>query len=143
VSFQRSIEVQTKPSILYVEDESRSRRVMQMITSDLELPDVTIFEDSTDFLERALAVAPKPDLIFLDIHVKPYTGFEMLDMLRNSGRFVGVPIVAMTASVMNEEIQELRTAGFDGCIAKPIDFDSFPEILNRIMSGEQVWRILG
>lgn len=132
-----------KPHILYVEDEIRSRRVMQMITSDLDLPAVTLFEDSTDFLERVLALSPKPDLIFLDIHMKPYTGFQLLEMLRASGGFETIPIVAMTASVMNEEIQALRTAGFDGCIAKPIDFDSFPEILNRIMSGEKVWRILG
>ncbi|MBK8031318.1 MAG: response regulator [Chloroflexi bacterium] len=133
----------SKPHILYVEDEIRSRRVMQMITSDLDLPAVTLFEDSTDFLERVLALSPKPDLIFLDIHMKPYTGFQLLEMLRASGGFETIPIVAMTASVMNEEIQALRTAGFDGCIAKPIDFDSFPEILNRIMSGEKVWRILG
>lgn len=133
----------SKPHILYVEDEIRSRRVMQMITSDLDLPAVTLFEDSTDFLERVLALSPKPDLIFLDIHMKPYTGFQLLEMLRATGGFETIPIVAMTASVMNEEIQALRTAGFDGCIAKPIDFDSFPEILNRIMSGEKVWRILG
>lgn len=135
--------MQSKPNILYVEDEIRSRRVMQMITSDLDLPAVTLFEDSTDFLERVLALSPKPDLIFLDIHMKPYTGFQLLEMLRATGGFETIPIVAMTASVMNEEIQALRTAGFDGCIAKPIDFDSFPEILNRIMSGEKVWRILG
>ena len=135
--------MQSKPHILYVEDEVRSRRVMQMITSDLDLPPVTLFEDSTDFLERALALSPKPDLIFLDIHMKPYTGFQLLDMLLASGTFDNTPIVAMTASVMNEEIQALRTAGFDGCIAKPIDFDSFPEILNHIMIGEKVWRILG
>lgn len=133
----------SKPHILYVEDEIRSRRVMQMITSDLDLPAVMLFEDSTDFLERVLALSPKPDLIFLDIHMKPYTGFQLLEMLRATGGFETIPIVAMTASVMNEEIQALRTAGFDGCIAKPIDFDSFPEILNRIMSGEKVWRILG
>ena len=137
------MDMQSKPHILYVEDEIRSRRVMQMVTSDLDLPAVTLFEDRTDFLERALALSPKPDLIFLDIHMKPYTGFQLLEMLRASGSFDNVPIVAMTASVMNEEIQELRTAGFDGCVAKPIDFDSFPEILNRIMSGEKVWRILG
>lgn len=132
-----------KPVILYVEDEPRSRRVMQMITDDMELTNVTIFEDSTDFLTRAAALEPKPDVIFLDIHMKPYTGFEMLAMLQKTPAFEGVPVVAMTASVMNEEIQQLRETGFDGCVAKPIDFDSFPEVLNRIMRGEKVWRIVG
>lgn len=132
-----------KPAILYVEDEPRSRRVMEMITSDMGLSHVTIFEDSTDFMARVRALSPRPDVIFLDIHLKPYSGFEMLQMLRESEDFNNVPVVAMTASVMNEEIGQLRTAGFDGCIAKPIDMDTFPDTLNRIMQGETIWRIIG
>lgn len=134
--------MKTNPVILYVEDEARSRRVMQMIFSDLQGTDLTIFEDSTDFLPRVLALDTKPNVIFLDIHMRPHTGFEMLAMLREQDSFAGIPVVAMTASVMNEEIKQLREAGFDGCVAKPIDFDSFPELLNRIMDGEKVWRIL-
>lgn len=132
-----------KPIILYVEDEVRSRRVMQMILDDMDVSDFTIFEDSTEFLPRALALEPKPNVIFLDIHMRPHTGFEMLTMLRQAEHFNDIPVVAMTASVMNEEIQQLRDSGFDGCIAKPIDFDSFPELLRRIMNGEKVWRIIG
>src|SRR5690349_1635264 len=94
------------PVVLYVEDEPRSRRVMQMIFDDMGLTQTTIFEDSTDFMERISALTPKPDVIFLDIHMKPYTGFEMLTMLRESEQFIGIPIVAMTASVMNEEVQQ-------------------------------------
>jgi CheY-like chemotaxis protein len=129
--------------ILYVEDEARSRRVMQMIASDMDLPNLVIFEDSSDFLRRAEALTPRPGVIFLDIHVKPHTGFEMLAMLRSSRHFDGVPIVAMTASVMNEEVRQLQTAGFDGCLAKPLDMDTFPDTLARILNGEIVWRIVG
>lgn len=130
------------PILLYVEDEPRSRKVMQMITRDMGLSDVIIFEDSTDFQNRVSTLNPKPDVIFLDIHMKPYTGFEMLAMLRQLRMYDGIPVVAMTASVMNEEVQQLRTAGFDGCLAKPIDMDTFPETLQRIMNGELIWRIL-
>jgi len=45
-------------------------------------------------------------------------------------------VVALTASVMNEEIQQRRTAGFDGCLAKPIDVDEFPHSLARILEGD-------
>lgn len=134
--------MQDKPVVLYVEDEPRSRRVMQMIFDDMGLTQTTIFEDSTDIMNKALALSPRPDVIFLDIHMRPYTGFEMLAMLRESGEFSGVPIVAMTASVMNEEVQQLREAGFDSCLAKPIDMDMFPDMLDRIMGGEKVWRIV-
>ncbi|PJF28578.1 MAG: hypothetical protein CUN52_12755 [Phototrophicales bacterium] len=132
-----------EPVILYVEDDTRNRRVMQMLlVNSMKLTHVTIFEDSTDFLTRAEALNPKPHVIFLDIHVAPYNGFEMLTMLRNSRHFDDTKIVAMTASVMNEEVNQLRDAGFDGCLAKPIDSDTFPEILSRIMEGEEVWHIM-
>ncbi|MCL4249164.1 MAG: response regulator [Anaerolineae bacterium] len=131
----------SQPNILYVEDEPRSRTVMEMVATYLELPGMTIFEDSTDFLARAEAVEPRPDLVLLDIHLKPHNGFEMLSMLRQSPRFQGVPIVAMTASVMNEEVDQLRTAGFDGCLAKPIDMMTFGDTLDLIVRGENVWRI--
>ena len=132
-----------QPMILYVEDEPRSRKVMNMIASVMGLTNLTIFEDSANFLDRVDRLPCKPDVVFLDIHMKPYTGFEMLAMLRKLDKFKGVPIVAMTASVMNEEVGQLRTAGFDGCLAKPLDMDTFPDTLNRILKGEVIWRIIG
>jgi CheY-like chemotaxis protein len=131
-------------SILYVEDDPRSRRVMQMmLVNSMKLPYVVMFEDSEDFLERVQMLDPQPNIIFLDVHVKPYTGFEMLEMLRELEQFAHVPVVALTASVMNEEIYQLKEAGFNGCVAKPIDTDTFPEILSLIAQGEEVWRIVG
>ncbi|NWG17312.1 MAG: response regulator [Chloroflexi bacterium] len=132
-----------QPVILYVEDEARSRKVMRLIAADMDITQLIIFEDSSDFAARAAALDPKPDLIFLDIHVRPYNGFEMLAMLRRMRRFDGIPIVAMTASVMNEEIQQLGVAGFNGCLAKPIDMDSFPDTVARILNGEEIWRVVG
>jgi CheY-like chemotaxis protein len=116
---------------------------MRMIATSMGLSNAIIFENSTDFLSRVQALPSKPDVIFLDIHVKPYSGFEMLKMLRQSDQFEGTPIVAVTASVMNEEVAQLRTAGFDGCLAKPLDMDTFPDTLDRIINGEMIWRIIG
>ena len=130
-----------QPVVLYVEDEPRSRRVMEMITRDMNIS-LVIFEHSANFLMRALALQPQPDVIFLDIHMKPSSGFEMIEMLRDSRQFEGVPVIAMTASVMNEEVQQLKAAGFDGCLAKPLDFDTFPEMFDRIINGEKIWRII-
>ncbi len=133
----------TQPIILYVEDDSRNRRVMEMLlVKSMKLSHVTIFEDSTNFLARAEALDPVPNIIFLDIHVEPLDGFHMLDLLRGSARFANTMIVALTASVMNEEVDQLRTAGFNGCLAKPIDSDTFPDLLTRIMNREEVWHIM-
>jgi len=131
-----------QPCILYVEDDSRSRRVMQMMLESMELSNISIFEDSTDFLARAESINPKPDVIFLDIHVLPYSGFEMLEMIRKSTHFEDQIVVALTASVMNEEVTKLKEAGFNGCLAKPIDSDTFPGALTLILKREEVWYVI-
>jgi CheY-like chemotaxis protein len=130
------------PSILYVEDDSSSRKIMRMLLAgEMKLENVTIFEDSADFVQRLRAIAPQPNVILLDIHVKPYTGFEMLALIRQLPELQNTPVIALTASVMNEEVQHLRDSGFQGVIAKPIDIDTFPNLLDRILDGEIIWRI--
>jgi CheY-like chemotaxis protein len=113
-----------------------------LLAVDMGLSSVTIFEDSTNFQTQVQKLNPRPDVIFLDIHVRPSDGFEMLDILRSLEDFNKVPVVALTASVMNEEVERLRTAGFNGCLAKPIDAEAFPDILQHILKGETIWRIM-
>jgi CheY-like chemotaxis protein len=127
--------------VLYVEDDAQSRVVMQLLLKRLQVAQMTILENSAHFAEQMEQLTALPNLIFLDIHVKPLDGFQMLALLRSLPRFQTVPIVALTASVMNEEVYQLRVAGFDGCLAKPLDLQIFPETLQRLLQGEKVWRI--
>ena len=128
--------------ILYIEDDGQSREIMRVLVEEmLGLRGLVIFQDSEAFLERVHALSPKPDVIFLDIHVPPHDGFEMLSMLRSDG-FRDTPVVALTASVMNEEVHRLRTAGFDGIIAKPVDLDTFPTTLNQIIARKYGWNLV-
>jgi CheY-like chemotaxis protein len=127
---------------LYVEDDLLSREIMQMMMQNLlGIQKLTVFSDSTDFIERVRALAAKPDVILLDIHVKPHNGFEMLDMLRADPTLRSTKVIALTASVMNEEVQRLRTSGFDGAIGKPLSIQTFPALVTRIVKGETVWHI--
>jgi CheY-like chemotaxis protein len=129
------------PTILYVEDDPGSREIMKLLLiSVMGLSNVTIFEDSRNFAARIEELTPKPDIVLLDIHVAPSNGFQMLQILRQQID-PQIPIVALTASVMNEEVNTLRMAGFNGVIAKPIDVDAFPDQLNRILRGEALWNI--
>jgi len=131
------------PSILYVEDHPQSQYVMKIIISDLmKIPYLTIFNNSENFIEEVENLTPQPNIILLDIHVKPLTGFQMLSVLREHSQYKALPIIALTASVMNEEVEELQKAGFNGVIAKPVDIDRFPKTLNRILAGESIWYVL-
>src|SRR5688572_14857722 len=120
-------------SYAYIEDDSLSREVMKTILERMMKVDhVLILEDSTDFVNRLSAAQPIPDVILLDIHVRPHSGFEMLDALRKEPVFENAIIIALTASVMSEEIEQLRIAGFDGTIAKPLNVRTFPELMEKV-----------
>lgn len=130
-------------AILYVEDDPQSREIMRLLLVEvLQLSRVTFYDTSADFQTRIESLAGNLDLVLLDIHVHPLNGFEMLGILRAHPAFQKTPVVALTASVMNEEVQKLRQAGFNGVIAKPINLDTLPDTLERILQGERIWRIL-
>lgn len=128
--------------LLYAEDDPGSRKVMAVLVSKLTPPvQLIIFEDSADFLDRLAALDQIPDVFLLDIHVTPHNGFAMLKMLRSSPQFADKMIIALTASVMNNEIHQLKEAGFDGVLGKPLNFYTFPETLQRILAGERIWSV--
>jgi CheY-like chemotaxis protein len=133
-----------EPVILYVEDDMLSREVMKILLLRVigyDPQNLYVFEDSKDFEKHLDALQPQPTVIFLDIHMQPLDGFAMLKIIRQKEPYHDTKIVALTASVMNEEIRQLKEAGFSGIIAKPINADSFPITLDRIVRGEQVWTI--
>jgi CheY-like chemotaxis protein len=131
-----------KPAFVYVEDDATSREVMEILfVHSLRCSQYWIFEDSANFIPKLEAIAHKPDIIFLDIHMKPYSGFELLDMIRKHPNYGDSKVIALTASVMNEEVQSLENAGFDGAIAKPIKAHEFPRFVHQILQGEQVWHV--
>lgn len=131
-----------EPVFLYVENDELSREVMRaLLTRGLGYQQITIFETSDNFANQLRDLYPKPDLIFLDIHMDPIDGFEMLRLIQQNPDYQSTPVIALTASVMNEEVRKLRECGFDGVIAKPLDYDTFPQALTKILNGEQVWKI--
>ena len=127
---------------LYVEDDTYSRQIMQIIMEKaMEVDRLVIFDDSRNFMERVRALDAQPDIFLLDVHVQPYNGFEMLNMLHAEPEFQNARIIALTASVMNEEVEELKHGGFDGAIAKPLSVQTFPDLMKRIIAGEAVWHV--
>ena len=132
-----------EPTFLYVDDNDQSREIMEiLLTYVLGYSQVYLFEDTADFMSRFEALPHRPTIIFLDIHMTPTNGFDVLRQLRDHHDYKDTTVIAVTASVMNEEVQMLKDAGFNGAIAKPLKQEAFPAILTRILNKEAVWRIV-
>src|SRR5262245_6022993 len=121
------------PAFLYVEDDPLGREIMEIMLTSQGYTQFNIFEDSANFLPRVEALTSQPDIFLLDVHVGPCDGFEMLKMLRAHPTFSSRIVVAVTASVMNEEVARLRQAGFNGAIGKPLDYDNFATLMASIL----------
>ena len=43
---------------------------------------------------------------------------------------------------LTEEVKKLKEAGFDGVLAKPLNFHDFPNVMKRMLAGERVWTVV-
>jgi two-component system cell cycle response regulator DivK len=78
--------------------------------------------------EDALIMAREhlPDLILMDISLPGIDGVEATRQLKDEPSTTTIPIVALTASVLQADRARFEEAGFVGLIAKPIDVLTFP-----------------
>jgi CheY-like chemotaxis protein len=128
-------------NLVYVEDDPPSRLVMQLIAKHmLHVKTLTIFENSVDILSRIRSLNRRPDIIFLDIQIKPHDGYEMVKMMRQDADLKEIKIIAVTASMI-AATDKMRASGFDGMISKPINPLTFPLQVERIVHGEKIWDV--
>jgi CheY-like chemotaxis protein len=73
-------------------------------------------------LEALREVARKaPDAILMDCHMPVMDGFEATRRLRANPDYSRIPIIALTASVMEEDKKRCSDAGMNAYVAKPVD----------------------
>lgn len=61
----------------------------------------------------------QPNLILLDLAMPHLNGWEIQQQLRAMPEMANVPIIALTALSMQQDIEKAETMGFDGYITKP------------------------
>ena len=77
------------------------------------------------------------DAVLMDIQMPVMNGYEATEAIRKMG-LVDLPIIAMTANVMEDDRARAVNAGMNGHISKPIDVDNMVATLVRVTSGGQV-----
>ncbi len=110
--------------ILYVEDHFENRLLVKRV---LMVEGFEVLEAATATQGIEVARQEVPDLILMDINLPEMDGLTATIKLREIAALEHVPIVALTANVMKEHLEQARAAGCDGFIAKPIDIDKLPD----------------
>jgi two-component system, cell cycle response regulator DivK len=116
--------------ILYIEDNADNRLLIRRI---LEAEGFFIQEAVNANQAMEALKARTPDLILMDINLPEVDGYTLTSHLKAHPKFNNIPIVALTANVMQGDKERTIEAGCDGYIQKPIDVDSLPDELKNYL----------
>lgn len=114
--------------ILIVEDNDKNLKLARDV---LQYQGFRTLEAMTAADGIALAAEYRPDLVLMDIQLPDADGVSALQRLRAEPSTRSIPVVALTAFVMQADRERISAAGFDGYLAKPIDVRSFPDQIRR------------
>jgi len=81
-----------------------------------------------------IAKESRPALILMDIQLPGMSGIEALKILRADPITQNIPVIAVTASVMNQDSKDIKAAGFDSYQRKPIEIKGFLDEVHRLLN---------
>ena len=110
--------------VLIVEDNEKNLKLARDV---LQFHGFRTIEATTGEEGVAMAVEQRPDLVLMDIALPGMDGVDATRALKSDAATTSIPVVALTASVMQSDRARFEQAGFAGLIAKPIDVLKFPE----------------
>jgi CheY-like chemotaxis protein len=118
--------------ILIVEDHADSRLTLRLM---MESFGASVREAEEGHEGLLIAGQWIPDLILCDLRMPGMDGYTFLRRLQEDLWLRAVRIVAVSALASEVDVKRTRLAGFDGHVAKPIDYESLAQTLERILWG--------
>ena len=108
--------------ILIIEDNDKN---MKLVRDVLKVKGYDTIEAGTAEEGIRLAIERKPDLVLMDIQLPGMNGIDARHVLRADPATASIPVIAVTASVMQQDRTQITEAGFDGYVGKPINLREF------------------
>lgn len=90
--------------------------------------------DGREAVEKAREVCPA--LIIMDIQMPHVSGLDLIRQLKKDADLCTVPIMAVTAYAGKGDEEQIRAAGAEAYVSKPISVIKFIEMVGQFSSGE-------
>ena len=89
-------------------------------------------EEAIALFERWEAGEPIPICILLDLKMPKVNGLEVLRELKNHPKFSTIPVIVLTTSTEDRDIEEAYKLGCNSYIVKPVEFEKFMDVASNI-----------
>jgi two-component system cell cycle response regulator DivK len=120
----------TKGLVLIVEDNEKN---LKLVRDLLQYSGYKTIESVTAEDGIKLALEKQPALVLMDIQLPGMNGIDALAQLRNNPETANIPVIAVSASAMTDDEQQIMAAGFNAYLRKPIELDVFLEAVSDII----------
>ncbi|MBF0609958.1 MAG: PAS domain S-box protein [Magnetococcales bacterium] len=117
--------------LLYVEDNPANLKLVERLIQRRN--DFQLLAAPSPVLGLDLARARRPDLILLDINLPGMNGYEVLKRLKDDPEVSSIPVVAISANAMPQDVAKGLSMGFRRYLTKPLDVHLFMETLDAIV----------
>jgi len=81
----------------------------------------------------------KPKVILLDLKMPKVNGIEVLAKIKSNDLTKRIPVVVLTSSKENPDVEKCYELGVNSYIVKPVEFENF---MNAITSSGMYWMLL-
>jgi signal transduction histidine kinase/DNA-binding NarL/FixJ family response regulator len=123
-------------TILVVDDKFENRLVLQNMLEPLGFK-IVIAEDGQQEVELTQSI--KPDLILTDLVMPIKSGFEAIKEIRTIPEIKNTPIIAVSASVLDLDQNQSKSAGCNGFLPKPVDEQQLLKTLQQHLDLEWIY----
>jgi len=117
--------------VLYVEDNPANLRLVERLMEGRG--DCGFVGVTTPVAALELVKINMPRLILLDVNLPGMNGFDVLKILRENDASKDIPVIAVSANAMSQDVDRALQAGFDDYVTKPIDIARFQELVSKYL----------
>ncbi len=94
-------------------------------------------DDALDYLYRRgrhadPATSPRPGLILLDLNLPGTDGREVLAEIKADADLRAIPVVILTTSTDERDVERCYSSGANSYIKKPVDLEGFMRAIQRL-----------
>lgn len=119
-----------KPIILIADDQSYNILLVKLICKAI-LPDATIVEALNGLESVRIFREMPPDIIFMDVNMPEMDGCDATIAIRKLEQNSHVPIIGVSAGLLNAEKERCLSSGMDDYICKPILKDILESVFRK------------
>jgi ribose transport system substrate-binding protein len=118
--------------LLYIEDNESNLNLVRNIMKSQ--PSYTLLSARTGKEGLEMAANEKVDLILLDLNLPDIHGYEVFDHLKRGEKTKDIPIIAISANAIPQDIQQTLDKGFDNYVTKPFNVKEFLTIIRETLN---------